>query len=104
MESLSFTEGRMSTGMAVPGLAMGCKNGTIPVAASKTFQTIYEKVCNTVFIDTHEHFENESVRLAAGDKIDNKANDWSFLMSHYFNSDFLVAGIPWHCVDVCDFL
>lgn len=28
--------------------------------------TIYEKVCLTVFIETHEHLDNESVRLSAG--------------------------------------
>ena len=83
------------TGMAIPGLAMGCGNGLAHAAASRTFQAIYEKVCNTVFIDTHEHMENESVRLSAGDMIGDKANDWSFLLSHYFDSDFLVAGIPW---------
>jgi len=83
------------TGMTLPGLAMGCRNAGIPLAESKTFSTIYEKVCNTVFIDTHEHLENESVRLLAGDTVGDKANDWSYLLSHYFDSDFLVAGIPW---------
>ncbi len=83
------------TGMALPGLAMGCRNAGTPMAESKTFNTIYEKVCDTVFIDTHEHLENESVRLSAGDMIGDKANDWSYLLSHYFDSDLLVAGIPW---------
>ena len=27
--------------------------------------------------------------------IGDKANDWSYLLSHYFDSDLLVAGIPW---------
>ncbi len=83
------------SGMAIPALANGCKTGAAPGVSSKTFQTIYEKVSHTVFIDTHEHLENESVRLAAGDMFGDKANDWSLLLSHYFNSDFQVAGIPW---------
>lgn len=83
------------SGMAIPSLAMGCKKGMAQGALSRTFQKIYEKVCNTVFIDTHEHLENESVRLSAGATVGDKANDWSFLMGHYFNSDFLVSGIPW---------
>ena len=82
------------SGLAIPGIAMGCKIGVVPLTKSKTFNAIYEKVCHTVFIDTHEHLDNESVRLSAGDMIGGKANDWTYLMSHYFDSDFLVAGIP----------
>jgi len=79
------------TGAAIPVLASGCSETSSP--GSKTFQTIYEKVCHTLFIDTHEHLVNESVRLEAGDRIGDKANDWTFLLSHYFNDDFVAAGV-----------
>jgi hypothetical protein len=37
-------------------------------------------------IDTHEHLEEESVRLA-------RPRDWSYLFSHYANDDLAVAGM-----------
>lgn len=36
---------------------------------------------------------NESERIAAGKTIDGKVNDWSFLFSHYFEDDMIVAGM-----------
>lgn len=38
-------------------------------------------------IDTHEHLEEEATRLA-------RPRDWSYLFSHYANSDLAVAGMP----------
>lgn len=54
---------------------------------------IYQKVLETPLIDTHEHLMNESERIQAGKTIWDKANDWTFLLSHYFDSDLVVAGM-----------
>ncbi|MCK5793421.1 MAG: amidohydrolase family protein, partial [Anaerolineales bacterium] len=87
-------------GLAVPGLASSCSNELITGPVSKTFSTIYEKVCNTLFIDTHEHLFNESTRVEAGEMVGYKefewtykANDWSYLFSHYFCNDLRTAGM-----------
>lgn len=52
-----------------------------------------QKVKETPLIDTHEHLMNESERIRAGKTIWDKANDWTFLLSHYFDSDLVVAGM-----------
>jgi len=53
-------------------------------------------VFKTVLIDTHEHLPDEKDRLGnrliIGDKGD-KSNDWTFLFSHYLDSDMLSAGM-----------
>ena len=54
---------------------------------------LQSKVKETLFIDTHEHLLEEDVRLKA-DHARIKANDWSFLLSHYLDSDLLTAGMP----------
>jgi len=54
---------------------------------------LYQKVLETPLIDTHEHLMNESERIKAGKTIWDKANDWSFLLSHYLDSDLVVAGM-----------
>jgi predicted TIM-barrel fold metal-dependent hydrolase len=54
---------------------------------------LYQKVLETPFIDTHEHLMNESERIKAGKTVWEKANDWTFLLSHYFDSDLVVAGM-----------
>jgi len=54
---------------------------------------LYQKVLETPLIDTHEHLMNESERIKAGQTIWDKANDWSFLLSHYFDSDLVAAGM-----------
>jgi len=55
--------------------------------------SLYQKVLETPLIDTHEHLMNESERIQAGKSIWDKANDWTFLLSHYFDSDLVVAGM-----------
>jgi len=56
-------------------------------------KTIFAKVFSTPFIDTHEHLIEESDRLnASNSRI--QSNDWSFLLSHYINSDMLTCGMP----------
>ena len=54
---------------------------------------LYQKVLATPLIDTHEHLMNEAERIRAGKTIWDKANDWTFLLSHYFDSDLVVAGM-----------
>jgi predicted TIM-barrel fold metal-dependent hydrolase len=56
-------------------------------------KSLVQKVLETPLIDTHEHLMNESERLRAGDKIWDKANDWTFLLSHYFDSDLVASGM-----------
>lgn len=53
---------------------------------------IFEKVSETVLIDTHEHLPDESKRLSATPPL-NIVNDWSTLFSHYINSDLRSAGM-----------
>lgn len=54
---------------------------------------IVEKVFQTPLIDTHEHLIEEKDRLAASHpRVD--VDDWSFLLSHYLDSDLRVAGMP----------
>ncbi len=94
-------------GMSIPTFA-NSSNDNSPYTAkspvlgntSKIFDQIYEKVCNTTFIDTHEHLFNESHRLQAKEMIGfksfpwtYKANDWTFLFSHYFINDLQSAGL-----------
>jgi predicted TIM-barrel fold metal-dependent hydrolase len=55
--------------------------------------SLHQKVRETRFIDTHEHLMNESERVRAGKTIGDKANDWTFLLSHYFDSDLVAAGM-----------
>jgi len=54
---------------------------------------IVEKVFTTMLIDTHEHLIEEKERLEASHPRV-QADDWSLLLSHYLNSDLLVAGMP----------
>ena len=53
---------------------------------------IYDKVSETVLIDTHEHLPDESERLSSNPPL-NIVNDWSTLFSHYLNSDLRSAGM-----------
>ncbi len=60
---------------------------------------ITEKVSQTPFIDTHEHLIEERERLAGTSHPRVKADDWSLLLSHYLNSDMVVAGMPGKAYD-----
>jgi len=55
---------------------------------------IVEKVFATPLIDTHEHLIEEKERLAGTKHRRVQADDWSLLLSHYLNSDLVVAGMP----------
>ena len=60
---------------------------------------IVEKVFQTPLIDTHEHLIEEKERLAGTSHPRVQADDWSLLLSHYLNSDLLVAGMPKEAYD-----
>ena len=71
-------------------------SGEAPLRRSKGAgknNSLAQKILETPFIDTHEHLMNESERIRAGEQIEDTANDWSFLFSHYFDSDLVVAGM-----------
>lgn len=55
---------------------------------------LWEKVHQTPLIDTHEHLIEEKDRLVGTAHPRVQADDWSLLLSHYLNSDLLVAGMP----------
>ncbi len=54
---------------------------------------IEQRVQSTAIVDTHEHLIEEELRLK-GKHRRIKANDWSFLLSHYLNSDLATSGMP----------
>ena len=53
-------------------------------------KTIFQKVCQTPFIDTHEHLPEEKQRLGKSGEND----DWTKVLSHYINYDMRTAGMP----------
>ncbi len=67
---------------------------TASAAPSRVHPDIWEKVFNTPLIDTHEHLIEEKDRLSGTAHRRVQADDWSLLLSHYLNSDLLVAGMP----------
>ncbi|MDX9754959.1 MAG: amidohydrolase family protein [bacterium] len=57
------------------------------------YAALCQRIDETPFIDTHEHLLEEEERLQENSgRI--KANDWSFILSHYLDSDLLSAGMP----------
>ena len=64
----------------------------LPQVGSRN-EPLRRKVLQTPLIDTHEHLMNESERIKAGRTIGGTANDWTFLLSHYFDSDLASAGM-----------
>jgi hypothetical protein len=77
------------------GAGIGCSYGiNTPRPASKeVLQTLQARVEETPIVDTHEHLIEEESRLSGKHKRI-KANDWSFLLSHYLNSDLITCGMP----------
>jgi len=53
---------------------------------------IFEKVSETILIDSHEHLPDESKRLSKTPPLD-IVNDWSILFNHYLSNDLLSAGM-----------
>ncbi len=56
--------------------------------------SIWEAVLKTPFIDTHEHFMDESIRLNGEGNSWLASNDWSALFGSYFQHDFISSGVP----------
>ncbi len=85
--------GSTSTGenSAVAGQGIGMSGRANPALVEKVFQT--------PLIDTHEHLIEEKERLAGTSHPRVQADDWSLLLSHYLNSDLLVAGMPQEAYD-----
>ena len=54
---------------------------------------IARQVEKTPFVDTHEHLLEETTRLR-GTSPEIRCDDWAFVLSHYFDSDLLAAGMP----------
>jgi len=77
-------------GASVAGPAAG---QPAPFGSINAWSEIGETVTRTPLVDTHEHLIEEEDRLSGKhDRI--KSNDWSFLLSHYLDSDLLSAGMP----------
>jgi len=55
---------------------------------------IFQKVFQTPFIDTHEHLVEEKERLIGTDSSVVKSDDWTVVLSQYFDSDMVTAGMP----------
>ena len=57
-------------------------------------QVISDRVFKAPLIDTHEHLVDEQQRLEGATAPGIPCDDWALLLSHYLNSDLLVAGMP----------
>jgi hypothetical protein len=84
-------------GGAVAGAAgaMGLPGPASPMEGMRgeVLAVLRQKVDATPLVDTHEHLIEEQRRLSGkSDRI--KANDWSFLLGHYLDSDMLTCGMP----------
>jgi uncharacterized protein len=84
---------------AATGLAAGTAGARPGQPARIDARTaIEQKVESTTVVDTHEHLLEEDVRLkGAHERI--KSNDWSFLLSHYLDSDLTTSGMPRKTLD-----
>jgi hypothetical protein len=75
------------------GLGSSCSIQSSKASSKEVFQTLHQRVEETPIVDTHEHLIEEEGRLSGkNERI--KANDWSFLLSHYLNSDLITSGMP----------
>jgi len=62
-------------------------------AGDDVSRAVQERVESTPLVDTHEHLIEEEGRLSGqNDRIE--ANDWSFLIAHYLDSDMRTCGMP----------
>ncbi len=77
-----------AAGVRAPASA---RSARLPRGDAQT--TIEQRVQSTAIVDTHEHLIEEELRLK-GKHRRIKANDWSFLLSHYLNSDLATCGMP----------
>jgi len=70
-----------------------------PSEAAAGGDPISERVFAAPLVDTHEHLIEERDRLQQPRHPRVGADDWSLLLSHYLNSDLLVAGMPRQAYD-----
>lgn len=68
-------------------------------ASSPVHSGIAARVKQTPLIDTHEHLIEERDRLKGPGHGRVRADDWSILLSHYLDSDMVVAGMPGDAYD-----
>jgi len=66
---------------------------------NKKFEKIFEKIQETRFIDTHEHFVDETERLNCL-KPFIQCDDWTTIFGLYSKFDFISAGMPERDVDL----
>ena len=66
---------------------------------NKKFEKIFEKILETRFIDTHEHFIDETERLNCL-KPFIQCDDWTTIFGLYSKFDFISAGMPERDVDL----
>lgn len=74
----------------------GAETGKPPKrpARPKDFrEAILKRVFALPIVDTHEHLVDEDQRLAGTATPEVPCDDWALLLSHYLNSDLLVAGM-----------
>jgi len=85
--SASVFLGSKASGQEVSG-----QSGRDGAFRSDQRRDIYEKVCRTPFVDTHEHLPDEHDRLSKSVGRF-KTDDWSVVLHHYLNSDLISAGM-----------
>ncbi len=80
-------------GGALLGMSAGITDGGQAQPRAGARKEIFDRVLATPLIDTHEHLLEETERLSGPGRPRIRANDWSLLLSHYLDSDLLVAGM-----------
>jgi len=78
----------------VPPHAEAARGDAPPTEPADARQIIRDRVFDTPMVDTHEHLLEESERLQGPAHPRVRCDDWALLLSHYLNSDLLVAGMP----------
>ncbi|MBE7560385.1 hypothetical protein HS125_16175, partial [bacterium] len=65
-----------------------------PRRAGDARRQLTRKVFSTPLVDTHEHLLEEAGRMPGSGHPRVSADDWTFVLSHYLNSDLVSAGMP----------
>jgi hypothetical protein len=85
------------TGLGVLGastLASSSVAGAeLAAAGGRLRPEIAERIAAAPLVDTHEHLIEERDRLAGTSHPRVRVDDWTLLLSHYLDSDLLVAGM-----------
>jgi len=80
-----------AAGVEASERAAGGRNARVGRADAR--RAIFERVAATPLIDTHEHLLEERERLVGTEHPRIGSDDWSLLLSHYLDSDMVVAGM-----------